>query len=143
MYCVLPKGELPINDFIEGLDGEKWEAIRESIAERNDVKLNLPRFKMEYGIKSLKESLTSLGMGNTFTTGADFSGIRGDLCISDVLHKAIIEVNEEGSEAAAVTAVDMVGTAVVEPIEFIADRPFFFAIVDDITGTILFMGKSL
>ena len=56
MYCVLPKGELPINDFIEGLDGEKWEAIRESIAERNDVKLNLPASKWSTELRALRKA---------------------------------------------------------------------------------------
>ncbi|HZJ57183.1 MAG TPA: serpin family protein [Clostridia bacterium] len=141
MYCVLPKGESPINDFVEGLNSEKWRAIRESTAEMDGVMLNLPRFKMEYGIKSLKESLTALGMGNAFTYDANLSGIGQELFISDVLHRAVVEVNEEGSEAAAVTAVDLKEEAAAQPHEFIADRPFFFAIIDDKTGLILFMGK--
>jgi serine protease inhibitor len=103
--------------------------------------LQLPRFKLEYGIKNLNQSLTSLGMGEAFTAKADFSGIRQEVCISRVLHKAIIEVNEEGSEAAAATAVEMQVSAAVEPLAFIADRPFLFLIAEEETGTILFMGK--
>ena len=64
-----------------------------------------------------------------------------NISISRVLHKAVIEVNEEGSTAAGVTAVEMRQTALAEPVEFIADRPFMFAIADDETGTVLFMGK--
>jgi serine protease inhibitor len=71
----------------------------------------------------------------------DFSGIAPDLFISRVLHKAVIEVNEKGSEAAAATAVEMVKSAPPEPVEFIVNRPFFLAIADDRSGSILFMGK--
>lgn len=141
MYCVLPGKNQTINDFIAGMDAERWQTIKNSIAERDEVRLQLPRFKLEYGIKNLNSSLTALGMGEAFTDKADFSGIREDVCISRVLHKAVIEVNEEGSEAAAATAVEMKLTAAPQPLSFIADRPFLFVIADDETGTILFMGK--
>ena len=80
-------------------------------------------------------------MEEAFSDDADFSGIREYVTISDVMHKAVIEVNEEGSEAAAATVVEMKATGVAEPITFIADRPFMFIINDDVTDTILFMGK--
>ena len=82
-------------------------------------------------------------MEEAFSDQADFAGIREDVNISSVLHKAVIEVNEEGSEAAVVTIVEMAGTAAMDPIAFIADRPFIFLIVDDTTNTILFMGKLI
>ena len=141
MYCLLPAKDITISDFVSTLDADLWQEIRESLAERDEVLLQLPRFKLEYGIKNLNPSLTSLGMGEAFTDKADFSGIRQNLFISRVLHKAIIEVNEEGSEAAAVTVVEMTTTSVAEPLTFIADRPFLFLIVEEETGTILFMGK--
>ncbi|MCB8814585.1 serpin family protein [Desulfosporosinus sp. SRJS8] len=141
MYCILPEKDQTINDFIATMDAGRWKRIMDSISERDEVNLQLPRFKLEYGIKNLNDSLTALGMGEAFTDKADFSGIGDDLCISRVLHKAIIEVNEEGSEAAAATAVEMKRTSAAEPLAFIADRPFLFVIVDDQTGTILFMGK--
>lgn len=76
---------------------------------------------------------------------ADFSGISGypGTVISKVLHKAVIEVNEKGSEAAAATVVKMMESAmpVDEIIEFVVNRPFFFVIADDRSGSIIFMGK--
>lgn len=141
MYCILPREDISIHDFIAELDEEQWQRIRESIKEQDDVQLKLPRFKLEYGIKNLNDSLTALGMGEAFTEEADFSGIRDGLYISRVLHKAVIEVNEEGSEAAAATVVEIRESAAREPLTFIADRPFVFMISDDETGTILFMGK--
>lgn len=141
MYCILPDENTSVGDFIAGMDNDRWTAVKDSISEKNDVRLQLPRFKLEYGIKNLNDSLTALGMGEAFTDSADFSGIRDSLCISRVLHKAVIEVNEEGSEAAAVTVVEMRETAVAEPITFIADRPFVFLIADDETGSVLFLGK--
>lgn len=141
MYCILPREDVSIHDFIRGLDEEQWQRIRESISEQDGVQLRLPRFKLEYGIKNLNDSLTALGMEEAFTTEADFSGIRDGLYISRVLHKAVIEVNEEGSEAAAATVVVMTESAALEPLTFIADRPFVFIIADDETGTILFIGK--
>lgn len=142
MYCILPGEDKTLQDFIASLDESKWNTIQDSIAERDEVLLQLPRFKLEYGIKNLNAGLTALGMGEAFTDQADFSGIRDNICISRVLHKAIIEVNEEGSEAAAATAVEMkLTSALVDAPAFIADRPFVFVIADDETGTFLFLGK--
>ncbi len=146
MHVILPDESVDINEFIDNMTPEQWNDIRGSLRKTNDVTLKLPKFKLEYGIKSLSDSLKSLGMEKAFGEDgtADFSGIREDLFISDVLHKAVIEVNEEGSEAAAATVVAMPASApLMEPITFIADRPFIFLIIDDTTGTILFMGKVL
>lgn len=143
MYCILPNDGININEFIKNMSLEKWNGIRKNISEVDEVVLQIPKFKLEYGIKNLNESLQSLGMGEAFSNQADFSGIREDIYISRVLHKAVIEVNEEGSEAAAATVVEMKDAAAAEPIAFIADKPFVFIIADDTTGTILFMGKLL
>jgi len=141
MYCVLPEEGVKIDDFIKRLNAEKWNEIRNSVSETGNVVLRIPKFKIEYGIKELNDSLKALGMEEAFSESADFSGIREGIYISRVIHKAVIEVNEEGSEAAGATVVKMIGSAAAEPIQFIADRPFLFVIADDETGSIFFMGK--
>jgi serpin B len=141
MYIILPPEETDINEFISNMTLENWNGIKRTVTDRDDIVFRIPRFKLEYGTKSIKDSLISLGMEEAFSDDADFSGIREYVTISDVMHKAVIEVNEEGSEAAAATVVEMKATGVAEPITFIADRPFMFIINDDVTDTILFMGK--
>jgi len=120
---------------------ELWKSMKDSIFETEDLILGVPRFKMDYGIKNLNGALMSMGMKKPFGAQADFSGIRDGIFINRVLHKAVIEVNEKGSEAAAATVVEMLESAVMEPVTFIADRPFLFMIADDVHGDILFMGK--
>jgi serpin B len=149
MYIILPDKEASIDTVIESLNVDKWNSIKDLFVTR-EVSLTIPKYKMEYGIKSLKDALTALGMGVAFDLEiADFSGIykpdETPCWISDVLHKAVIEVNEKGSEAAAATVVEMVTTAmpVEEIIEFTVDRPFFFMIIDERAGSILFMGKVM
>jgi serpin B len=141
MYVILPDEDIEINTFIKGFTLEKLNAIKENVSAIDDVNLQIPRFKLEYGIKNLNASLSSLGMASAFELSANFDNIRDNLFISHVLHKAVIEVNEEGSEAAAVTVVVMNDSAAAEPIQFIANRPFLFLINDESTDTILFMGK--
>lgn len=115
---------------------------------REDVKLSLPRFKMTYDTE-LSAVLKSMGMTDAFDERkANFSGISGSesVMISKVIHKAFVEVNEEGTEAAAATAVIMVPTAAPmprEPKTFTADRPFLFLIQDNASGAILFMGRVM
>jgi serpin B len=94
---------------------------------------------------TLNEVLIALGMTDAFGDKADFSGMDGtkELLISKVLHKAFIEVNEEGTEAAAATAVVMKLRAMPQSIEFRADHPFLFIIRENQTGAILFMGRML
>ncbi len=107
-----------------------------------DGTLALPRFKLEYNV-SLNNPLQALGMGRAFQD-ADFSAMSDEpLQISEVKQKSYIEVNEEGTEAAAVTVGIMQATAVLrplEPFEMVVDRPFFFVIEDSQTQSILFMG---
>lgn len=141
MYLVLPGGVKNVDDLVESLDVELWKSMKDSIFETEDLILGVPRFKMDYGIKNLNGALMSMGMQKPFGAQADFSGIRDGIFINRVLHKAVIEVNEKGSEAAAATVVEMLESAVMEPVTFIADRPFLFMIADDVHGDILFMGK--
>jgi serine protease inhibitor len=79
---------------------------------------------------------------NDWIEGATEDGIRPGIFIEEVLHKAVIEVNEQGSEAAAVTVVVMEESAAMDPLSFIADRPFIFIIANDEADSILFMGKA-
>jgi serpin B len=107
------------------------------------VLLTFPRFEFETEI-SLASTLSAMGMPTAFSDAADFSGMTGakDLFISDVFHKAFVSVNEEGTEAAAATAVVMGVTSMPEsPIELIVDRPFLFLIREHETGTVLFIGR--
>lgn len=141
MYLLLPEEGTDINELIKNLTIDKLAGIKKTVTKKEDIVLRIPRFRLEYGMKELNDSLIALGMGEAFGSKSDFTGIREDVSISRVLHKAIIEVNEEGSEATAATVVEMVETAVAEPLTFIADRPFVFFINDDVMDTILFMGK--
>ena len=113
----------------------------------NMVDVTLPRFKVTAEF-SLKEPLTALGMGVAFSDKADFAGMTSSegLQISAVLHKAFIDVNEEGTEAAGATVVEIEkkskkGGSVRLPPEFRADQPFVFFIRDERNGSILFLGR--
>ncbi len=111
-----------------------------------EVMVFLPKFKMTAEFQ-LNDVLAKLGMPLAFAPGsADFSGMDGkmDLYISAVVHKAFVDVNEEGTEAAAATGVVFGVTSVpVDPPEFRADHPFVFLIRDNRSGAILFMGRVL
>ncbi|HHX87754.1 MAG TPA: serpin family protein, partial [Firmicutes bacterium] len=103
------------------------------------------RFKYEYE-SSLNDVLKSLGMEIAFNSqAADFSAMRTlppRLYIAEVKHKAFVEVNEKGTEAAAATSVEIrLESAPLNQFSMTVDRPFFFSIVDQKTGSILFMGS--
>ena len=105
----------------------------------------MPRFKFNFE-RTLNDDLVALGMGKAFSdTEADFTKINaaGGLYISFVQHNSFVEVNEEGTEAAAVTTVGMGNTSAgpQEYIPFVVDHPFLFAIRETTTNTILFIGK--
>lgn len=112
------------------------------------VILTFPRFTMTQEFE-LSSSLSAMGMAQAFSNGADFSGMTGkpDFTISAAIHKAYIDVNEKGTEAAAATGIVMRATAMrapfpePPPIVFRADHPFLFLIRDTKTGAILFMGR--
>lgn len=144
MYVFLPSQESDLNEFLDSVNKESWEQWLSAFRVRN-VRLQIPKFKIEYGAKELNDALTALGMGIAFDADhADFSRmallerIDGNLYITKVSHKTFIEVNEEGTEAAAATSVG-VGIKSLPP-PFIVDRPFFFAIRDNETKTVIFMG---
>jgi len=111
------------------------------------VQLFLPKFKITWGAALLNNALQALGMSDAFNaTRADFSGMDGrpDLLISRILQKAFVDVNEEGTEAAAATAITMHSLAISRPRPppvFRADHPFLFLIQENATGSILFMGR--
>jgi serine protease inhibitor len=144
MLVFLPSTGKSCSDILAGMDNDSWNSWTGQLAE-TDVLVQLPKFKFET-FKLLNEYLSSMGMEIAFTDAADFTGINpaGNLYISRVLHKTYIDVNEEGTEAAAVTAVEVGFTSVGPnpgPVRFIADRPFLFAIRENSTGSILFMGR--
>ena len=140
MVLLLPKTNMA--DLDAKLDTARLAEWSGQVRER-EVDIFLPKFKFETKYE-LKDLLSSMGMVDAFALPpADFSGISGqkDLYITKVIHKAIIEVNEEGSEAAAATAVVMGVKAVLHKPVFKADQPFLFLIRHNETGSILFMGR--
>jgi serine protease inhibitor len=148
MYVFLPAKGSGLDQFHKGLSVASWEEWVGKFEEM-EGSLRLPRFKVEYEA-ALNDALKALGMGVAFDqTRADFSGMvenTGRVFISQVKHKTFAEVNEEGTEAAAVTSTEMRATSARQPsktFQMIVDRPFFCAIRDNTTGTVLFMGSII
>ncbi len=142
MLILLPDGD--INDFEQNLTQVTLEEIRGSLSHMQ-VRLSMPSFEFT-SFFSLNEALEEMGMTDAFNAGlADFRGYTGrkDLYISVVIHQAFVKVDETGTEAAAATAVVMQGCTSVQPqpLELVIDRPFLFLVRDDLTGSILFMGR--
>jgi serpin B len=111
------------------------------------VQVSLPKFRAESQF-SLRQALTAMGMPIAFTGSADFSGIdpKRGLAISAVVHKAFVDVSEQGTEAAAATGVTMRTLAMRMPepaVVFRADHPFLFLIRDTRTGVVLFIGRLM
>lgn len=144
LYIFLPKQNSNLQAFYQNLNAENWEKWMAQFRRREGL-IRLPRFKTDYDV-TLNDSLKALGMAEAFSKQANFSGIGKNLAISQVKHKTFVEVNEEGTEAAAATSVGIVATSATqkpEPFKMIVDRPFFCAIRDNQTGSILFMGSIM
>ncbi|CAL1596615.1 unnamed protein product [Knipowitschia caucasica] len=119
------------------------EWTRPDMMDEVEVQVGFPRFKMEEKY-DMKNVLTSMGMVDAFDMGkSDFSGMSpaNDLFLSKVVHKAFVEVNEEGTEAAAATAAIMMLRCAMRPAAFIADHPFLFFIRHNATNSVLFAGR--
>ena len=138
MTVLLPQQGVSVDDLAASLDAGEWENIVGSFHD-TDLWLSLPRFRMAYE-RTLNDDLRALGMVDAFGPGADFTRLSpvGGLWISEVRQKSWVDVNEEGTEAAATTVVTVVESAGPA---FRADRPFLFFIRERLSGTILFAGK--
>jgi serine protease inhibitor len=141
MDVILPTDVNGLNNIIRDLDAESFIQATGGMYER-EVQLSFPRFKYGYKIE-LEDILSLMGMEIAFTSSADFSGIAdAPLNISRVLHQAFIETNEEGTEAAAVTIVEIELTSMPSgPMVLRLDRPFIYVIRETTTNAILFMGR--
>ena len=147
MYVFLPDPGSSPDKLLGIMNGDKWERITRPGFEDREGTVVLPKFKLEYGVE-LEQPLKAMGMKTAFDDrpgNADFSGISSrPLYISAVRQRTFVEVNEEGTEAAAVTGMSVPPSGLEEnpppPFEMIVDRPFLFLIADEQTGTILFMG---
>lgn len=142
MLVFLPED---LDEFEQNLGTDTLEDVNEAFEEK-EVQLTLPKFEFTLPLP-LTQTLQDMGMTEPFSATADFTGmnVRNELRISDVVHKAFVAVDEEGTEAAAATAVivgvDSAGPN--EPAEFKADKPFVFMIRANQTGSLLFVGRVL
>jgi len=147
MIVLLPQTGKTLNEVVEELSNETWNNWLGDFHKEEKVVIHLPRFKFEYE-DSLNNELINMGMEIAFNSyNADFSKINPDwqLFISRVIHKSFIEVNEEGTEAAAVTVVEgsIYCTGGETYISFHVNQPFLFAIREKYTNTIIFIGKVM
>jgi serpin B len=141
MTVLLPNPSVDIDTFAGTLTEENLNRWIGSLKPGGDaIDLYLPKFRLEYE-KTLNDMLKEMGMGIAFSGAADFTRIErsGGLAISEVKHKTFVEVNEEGTEAAAATSVGIIRTSL--PPQMRVDRPFIFLIRERTSGAILFIGK--
>jgi serpin B len=140
MTVLLPYGQSSIADLLESLTAETWSGWIDELAP-SEIGVSLPKFTLEYELV-MNDVLTALGMGEAFTPTADFTNMfaPGGIWIDEVRHKSFVQVDEEGTEAAAVTSVSMTDSA---PLSIVVDRPFAFVLRERLSGTILFIGKVM
>jgi serpin B len=144
MVFVLPNDGVSFNEMVEQLQTPEYLTYCLNMARTYAVNLFIPKFQIEYEI-DLKQPLSTMGMGIAFTDFADFSGMSANsLLISEAKQKTYIKVDEEGTEAAAVTSIGMELTSNPPPpqqVTFRAERPFMFLIQEKSSGVVLFVGK--
>lgn len=143
MIILLPKPQDGLKQ-LEDLLPQKLSTLRDTPTSRR-ISLALPRFTLRYQT-DLVQPLAKMGMPSAFTDHADFTGMRKEdqLLISKVVHQAFVEVDEQGTEAAGATGVMMRPTAmraIEQPVQFVADHPFVFVIVEKETNSVLFIGR--
>ncbi|MDB5008904.1 MAG: hypothetical protein JWP45_3297 [Mucilaginibacter sp.] len=140
MVIIMPAGSKTVQQLAPTIDSVKWKTWMAGLVP-SKAELKLPKFKFSYNI-NLNNALSSLGMSIAFSKNADFSLIspNANLQISQVLHKAFVDVDESGTTAAAVTAVIIGATAVYNPPPTVIDHPFIFVIREMSSGLILFAG---
>lgn len=140
MVIISPKSNTTLSSLVANLDTVTWHKWTKGL-QQIDGDVIMPKFKFSYNIL-LNNALIQLGMGNAFSSAADFTGINpsGGLCITKVQHKAFVAVDETGTKAAAVTSVSMGVTAMEPPPTVTIDHPFLFVIREMKTGLILFAG---
>jgi len=144
MVVILPEKVDGLTDVENSLSADNLKAWLASMSQQ-DTAISLPKFKMTWGTENIAGTLQTMGIKDAFRTSANFSGMTDHpegLFIGAVFHKAFVDVNEEGTEAAAATAVVMgPGRPPHKPKVFTADRPFLFLIKENAGGAILFMGR--
>ena len=148
MVVVLPDDVDGASAIARQLDAAELAGLFKAMTEWKNVELALPRFKTSFKA-GLGQLFRQAGMTRAFNPDlADFSGMTGRpasqarIAISDVIHRAVIDVTEEGTEAAAASAVSMMAASLPPKSEpFVVDRPFLFYITDETTGAILFQGR--
>lgn len=142
MTVILPKAGVTTQDVLSQLTPTNWNTSL-SVMRQREVEVYLPRFKVENKF-TLNDVLKTMGMPVAFTDYADFSGISDErILISEVVHKTYVAVDEEGTEAAAVTSIGFETTSIEVPVIPVVnvDRPFLFVIREKSTGVILFIAK--
>jgi serine protease inhibitor len=143
MYLVIPNSETqPINNFAASLTADSLVNASTHL-DSMTVRLTIPKWEYACSIDNLQPELTQMGMGIAFSNAANFAAMyptSPNDAISRVIHKTWIQVSETGTQAAAVTAVEMVLTSVAAPPTIRADHPFVYVITEKQTGMILFMG---
>jgi len=140
MTVILPKQKNTIESYLKDFDMDEWNEIVEGLTPR-EVQVYFPKFKVQSKLE-LRDVLSVMGMPSAFSGEADFSRMsENDLLISRVIHSTYCDVNEKGTEAAAVTIIETKEMALPENPVFYANRPFIFLIREKSTGVILFMGK--
>jgi serine protease inhibitor len=143
MVLVLPLPGISVGAVLQSFKMNQWNETLDRFASRNGTVI-LPRFRLIYR-RSLVKALATLGLNQLFEPSRDFTGIFSDprkFYVSEVLQETFLRVDEEGSEAAAATGIQIRASAMraVKPFELTFDRPFLFAIVDNKSGQILFVG---
>lgn len=140
MVIILPDSGTKAEEIVSQMSNEEWNIITSELTPIL-MDIHLPKFRFAYEIK-LNNMLSAMGMGVAFSDVADFRGINqnGGLYITEVKHKTFVEVNEEGTEAAAATSVGVGVTSMPLTIDFNVNRPFVFAIREKYTNAILFIG---
>lgn len=145
MVVLLPREGVSLHDVEQEVtESDKLNTILKDLYPEENVHLYLPRFEINWGTINLVDILKAMGIIEAFEPDvADFTGMVEDdtLFVSGVYHKAYVKTDEEGSEAAAATAVVMRSLGVARPTTFRADRPFMFTIYDKGTNEHLFMGR--